>query len=255
MKTDLLDVTFLIPFRADSIRRIENLMMVVRYLLQGFNTHVIVLQADEYENGVLPMWLPKPVTYHFVEDRDSVYYKTKYQNQLTRLATTPFLCTLDADIIIPRQQIEESVCKLREGYDIVYPYDGHVYDTTEGIRERFFLKKDNKILLRHQNKMRLIYGTLIKGGAMFVNKAAYVQGGMENEKFYGWGNEDIERYERWKNLHYRIYCCLGCLYHLTHPKGMNSNFRSYLHQKQTIKELFLSKRSSEEELKTNSTTN
>jgi len=248
MKIGLHDFTFLIPLRADSIVRMENLLMVVRHLLQFFDTNIKVLHTCRYENGILPKLLDKRVEYIFIEDKDPVFYKTKYQNQLTRLSSTSLIGTLDADIIIPQQQIVEAVNKLREGYDVTYPYDGHVYDTTNTIRELFLLKKDSKVLIRNQNKMLLMYGTQIKGGAMFMNKEVYIKGGMENEEFYGWGDEDYERYERWKNLNYKIFCCQGCLFHLTHPRGCNSTYRSFEQRNNAKKELFITTQSSQQEL-------
>lgn len=35
-----------------------------------------------------------------------------------------------------------------------------------------------------------MYGKASKGGAVFLNAKKYYQAGMDNENFYGWGNED-----------------------------------------------------------------
>lgn len=248
MKDNLRDFTFLIPLRVDSIVRIENLLAVINYILKYFDSNIKILQACSYENGLLPKLLNKRVEYIFVEDKDPIFYKTKYQNQLTELSETSLIGTLDADIIIPPSQIIEAVTKLREGYDIAYPYDGYVYDTNHSIRELFMRRKNSNVLFNNQNKMPLMYGTQIKGGAMFVNKDAYIRGGLENEKFYGWGNEDVERYDRWKILNYKIHCCHGCLFHLSHPRGINSDFHSINQANNATKELFLTKLSSKTEM-------
>jgi len=248
MKTYLRDFTFLIPIRTDSIVRIENLMIVIKYLLQYFDTNIKVLHANSYDNGIIPKLLNKRVEYVFVEDKDPVFHKTKYQNILTCMSTTSLIGTLDADIIVPIPQILNAVNCLRDGYDIVYPYDGHVFDTTNSIRELFLLKKNYGVLTRNVNKMPLMYGVQIKGGAMFVNKEVYIRGGMENEKFYGWGDEDFERYFRWNILDYKIQCCCGSLFHLSHPRGNNSTFRSSTHLNYAKKELLLTKQSSKTEL-------
>jgi len=96
--------------------------------------------------------------------------------------------------------------------------------------------------------MSLIYGIDMKGGAMFVNKEAYIKAGMENEKFYGWGPEDWERFERWKILNLKIYQSKGPLFHLTHSRGSNSTFRSTEQSINTHKELSLTRFSSKSEL-------
>ena len=60
-KNELTDVTFLIPVRIDSIVRLENLLEVVNYILNFFNTRVFVLEADSYDNNILRSLLPKEV--------------------------------------------------------------------------------------------------------------------------------------------------------------------------------------------------
>ena len=42
------------------------------------------------------------------------------------------------------------------------------------------------------------------GGAFLVNRVSYMEAGMENERFYGWGPEDVERVVRWDTLGYQI---------------------------------------------------
>jgi len=225
-KIDLSDFSFLIPLHVDGMLRIENIIMSVRYLLRHFVTNIYVLQTGSYENGIIPKLLDKRINYRFIEDRDPVFYRTKYLNMMTKEANTPLVGIWDTDIIIPKEQIVDSIQKLRDGYEIAYPYDGHFYDTTDIIRELFWKTNNLNVLIRNKDKMGLIYGNNMKGGAMFVNKSAYMNGGMENENFYGWGPEDWERYERWKIVGFRIYQSSGCLYHLTHNRGLNSQFRS-----------------------------
>lgn len=64
------------------------------------------------------------------------------------------------------------------------------------------------------------------GGGFFAQKESYIEAGMENEKFYGWGREDGERINRWKKLGYRYERINGPLFHLTHERGVNSRFHS-----------------------------
>lgn len=59
---------------------------------------------------------------------------------------------------------------------------------------------------------------------------------MENENFYGWGPEDWERIERWKNLGYRIKTIDGVLFHLIHPRDMNGKHNSEGQRKITTQE-------------------
>ncbi len=248
MKTDLKDMTFLIPIRIDTMIRLENILLSVRYLLRNFETNIIILESSDYQNNILSELIDKHIQYIFVEDKDPVFHRTKYLNIMTRKSTTPFVSIWDADVIIPKSQIIDSVQKLREGFDVAFPYDGNFYDTTDIIRELYFRTKSIKVLSKNKDKMTLIYGDQMKGGAIFVNKKAYVQAGMENEKFYGWGPEDWERHERWKVFEYKMHCSDGCLFHLTHPRGNNSTFRSDDQKINSKRQLFLTLQSTKEDI-------
>lgn len=247
-KYSLLDFTFLIPVRIDSIVRLENFIMSVNYILKHFDTNILILNASGYDNGLVKRNINKNIQYIFVEDRDPVFYRTKYINQMTLESKTPLIGIWDADVIIHYKQIIETVEKLREGYEIAYPYNGDFYDTSDIIREQFWKKQDIKVLIRHQDKMEMIYGKQLKGGAVFVNKEAYLKAGLENEKFYGWSPEDSERYDRFKIFGYKIHRSSGPLFHLTHSRGSNSTYRTSKHATKTHQLLDLVRMSSLEDL-------
>lgn len=238
-KIDLKDVTILITFRGDSVDRIENLMMVIKYILCHFDTNIFVLQAGYFENMILPTFFNrKMIRYEFVEDRDSIFHRTKYHNQMTRNTNTPYIAIWDADIIAPPQQVLEAIQKLREGIDIAYPYDGNCYDTSYPIRELFWRSRRLSVLENNKKKMSLLYEKKLKGGVMVVNRISYEQAGMENEHFYGWGDEDFERYERWKRFNLKIYHVIGDIYHLSHARYKNiSGYRSEFQRKRSHKYL------------------
>jgi len=157
----------------------------------------------------------------------------------------------DCDVIVDKSQILSAVNKLREGYDISYPYDGRFYDTTQILRENFIKSLNVRFLTRNYRKMRCIYGKIMKGGGFFANLESYQKAGMENELFYGWGPEDFERYERFKLLEYRIIDISGVMFHLSHPRGMNSTFRSEQQSVKSTRLLHLTRGSSKNELESN----
>ena len=64
------------------------------------------------------------------------------------------------------------------------------------------------------------------GGVFLANLQAYVDSGLENENFYGWGLEDVERYNRWMNLGYRVKRVPGTIFHLNHGRGINSIYHN-----------------------------
>jgi len=248
MKTNLKDMTFIIPVRLDSVVRLENLILSVQSLLKNFDTKIVVLEATSYSNGVIQKMLGNKIEYIFLEDRDTVFYKTKYLNIMTRRACTPLIGLWDADVILPKEQILDSIAKLRQGFDVASPYDGHCYDTSFVIRELYIKNKSIQYLQRNKDKMSLIYGDQVVGGALFVNREAYIKAGMVNEKFYGWGPEDFELYMRLQILDLKMYRSEGPMFHLTHSRGNNSFFRSTEQNQNTNKVRMNTVLSSKDEL-------
>jgi hypothetical protein len=64
------------------------------------------------------------------------------------------------------------------------------------------------------------------GGGFFANRNQYIESGIENLSFYGWGRQDGERVNRWQILNYRVKRIKGPIYHLSHGRGINSKFHS-----------------------------
>ena len=227
MKTDLKDFTFLFLLKPDSIIRIENLLAVTSYFLRNFNTNLSVLEVSNYNNGIIHKVINPKINYSFIEDKDPIFHRTKYRNIMARAVETHFLAIWDVDVIVDMQLVIDTMKKLRSGEaDVAYPYNGEFYDTSEIIRSLFIRKKQIQILHKNKDRMSLIYGNEHAGGAFIVNTKTYKQTWMENEKFYGWGWEDYERYDRWLNLGLKIYRAPGCMYHLSHPRDMNGTFTS-----------------------------
>lgn len=248
-KLDLKDFTIIIPIRLDSIERLENISTVVRYLKKNLNTNILVIQASQYDNTFLKKCLVRGVKIEFVEDRDNVFYRTKYINKMMNYVQTEYVAIWDADVIVPTGQIVLSSEALRNGADVVYPYDGHFYDTTSIIREMFMKHLSVAFLKRNRSKMGLIYGSNMKGGVFFVRRKKYVESGLENEEFYGWGPEDSERYIRWETLGYQIAQIEGGVFHLTHKRGNDSRYRSNWQKEISLHALETIQNSSKQEIK------
>lgn len=247
-KMNLQDVTFLMTIRIDSMVRLENMLMVINHILTNFNTSIIVLHADHYDNGILKRMLASSsIKYIFMEDHDNVFHRTKYINEMVHLSETKYVAVWDADVIVPGHQIYQAVQKLREGSDVAYPFE-HFLDTSSIVRELYIKTKKLQTLLDNSGKMKMIYGPNVKGGAFIINKESYKNAGLENELFYGWGVEDGDRYVRWIEIGYDVYVGEGNLYHLTHGRGINSEFRNYNQNKFFRKLYSITKASSKEEI-------
>lgn len=233
-KVDLTDVSFLIPVRVDSSERIENLLLVIEFLKSNFDTSVIVLEADKKEQVQHPM-IDRKV---FVEDHDVVFHRTRYMNQMTKITDTKYIAHWDADVLAPVGQIMESIGQLRlEMADMTFPYNGSFLNTPKQLKEIYKQTKDIEIFIENKDKCSMPMGTDSVGGAFIANRQKYVEAGMENLKFYGWGQEDIERVKRWEILDYGIFRAKGGLYHLFHPRGQNSWYGSKAIEYNNRKEL------------------
>lgn len=238
MKTDLKDTTFIIPVRLDSVIRLENLILTVDCIQKNFDTNILVLEAAPYNNGIIASSL-KNIDYWFIEDKDPVFHRTKYLNMMAKRVKTDIISLWDTDIILEAEQIWDAVQQLRENnYDVVYPYNGDFLDISDILRNHYWIYRDIQFLKKHKDKMNSLYtvegfiGAL--GGAIFLKTENYLNSGMDNEDFYGWGLEDGERYYRWLEYKYRIYRSEGCLFHLSHPRDLNGMFRSENHHKKAL---------------------
>jgi hypothetical protein len=207
MKYDLKDVTFCIPVKLDSGERSENLRISREYLLSNFETNVLVGEQA-----------PKQIDYSILYDfGTNFFYKTKLLNELYKQSKTPIVVSYDCDVILPVEQLVEAANKIRNGYDFVYPYDSHFYDVERKYIDYLTNKKFNEI----PNKTSL--SIVSYGGCCFFNKEKYKVAGYTNENFRSWGLEDTEIWYRLMKLNFKLDRVPGFLYHMSHPRGVDSS--------------------------------
>ncbi|RAI86789.1 galactosyltransferase-related protein [Algoriphagus yeomjeoni] len=249
-KLNLNDFTFLIPLRIDTVNRLENTLVTIEHIMSNFKTEVCVLEASGRNTGLLHRLLPREVNYVFIEDMDTIFHRTRYINHLVKSVDTEYIIVWDTDIIVPVEQIVKSVDLLRKKEaDFVTPYKDNFLDTSETLRELYIQTRDLGILEMHQGKMKALYNPNPVGGAFMAHRQTYIEAGMENEKFYGWGREDGDRLNRWKILCHKHEHVEGILYHLTHERGVNSTFHSPNQDNRKMAEIHRSVAMSKEELK------
>lgn len=227
MKIYLKDITFLILVRIDSVERLENVIIVSNIIAKYFQTNIIIREAASYCNGILKSILKKGIIYQFVEDKDPVLYKTKHFNNMASIVSTPYLAIWDADIIPDKKALINVVKKLRDKEaDVALPYNGKCLNITDILRKAYFKNNDIKFLYRNVGKMKLLHNRPLVGGAVLINKEKYIEMGMENEIYYGWGNDDFDRYYRFIKYGLKIYKSDNFLFHLHHPRNSNSKYAS-----------------------------
>lgn len=226
-KLDLTDVTFLLVARFDTIQRLENAVVVCDFMAENLQTNIHLWEFDAHHTHFIEQLLPQEVRYEFHVDIDPVLHRTRHINNMVKHADTPYLAIWDIDVLASVCQIQETVRALRNGYDFAFPYKNFFLDTSIEIRNLFIESRDIRTLDKHKIFMNEMYPPNPVGGAFFANRKSYIECGMENEAFYGWGFEDGERYARWEVMQKSIARAPGALYHLTHPRKSNSTIDTY----------------------------
>ena len=214
-RVDLTDVTFVIPVAYDHTDRKENLQLAIKNLKAQFDCVVIVgEQGGKHFEGLGDIYL---------EFDYKKFHRTKMLNVMSDLAGTAIVINYDADVIIPPMQIIESVQRIRNGVDFVYPYDGRFarvprlhYDTVDSFN-------DVGMLAGHKFKGTLDGDASSVGGCIAYNKDSFFSAGGENENFISYNPEDLERVERFKKLGYKVERINGILYHIDHYISADSS--------------------------------
>lgn len=223
-KTDLSDFTFLFPVRIDSKERAENLNTVINCISNHFETTFIVVEGDS-ERKYEVKGAEAPIRYEFHSDSYSFFHKTKYINHLIRLAETKYVAVWDTDVLVTPAQILNSAKIIRYGKTgISIPYDGRVFVCDCSLSAFFRTNPEIEILARLSPSLPFMYGYHSTGGAFMVNREYYLATGGENENFYGWGPEDVERVKRMEVMGIPVHFTDGPMFHLWHPRGATSRY-------------------------------
>lgn len=218
-RINLTDVSFLLPVRIDSPERYKNLLLLLRYLNQYVDTQIYILEADSSPK-IFARLLKPEVHYYFVEDSREKFHRTYYINQLAWKTQSPYICICDADVIIPVSQLEETVEFLRNEYAYVLPYDGSLVATEEKEKTAFLETLNPGVFV-----VKVVWEHVC-GGAIFLNRKNFIQAGMSNEHITSWGPDDVEQRKRMEILGFSMTQVAGPLFHLWHPRGINSSYEN-----------------------------
>jgi hypothetical protein len=215
-RLDCSDLTFTIPVMHDSHDRKKNLDLSLCHLQKHIKAEFMIGECKSSDFSYMSAW----ATYRHYDHTE--FHRTKMLNDMANEATTPFIANWDADIFIPPMQIWLTVEKLRNGSQMVYPYDGRF-----ARMDRFpWFKNIESTVDIGTVSDNTLSGRAIKesvGGAVCWNKEAFIEYGMENEYMISYAPEDVERYERAHKLGCKIENVGGCLYHMDHFKGPDSS--------------------------------
>lgn len=231
-------ITIMILYRGDTIQRLENVVEIIRILNSFSNVVVYIREATNYNNKIIQSSVKSFTNYEFVIDRDPILHKTKHFNEMLRNVTTEFVGIWDTDVIAYKESFLECFEKLKKGeVTLALPYNGVCLDTSSIIRQVYLQKQKFDILVDNMQKMKRLQPYVLTGGAVLMHTETFRLLGGENENYYGWGDDDYDRYIRFMNNGYAIYRSKNVLFHLTHPRSYNSNYNSKLHQQISKAEL------------------
>lgn len=221
-RDDLSDVTFILPIAFDSKERKKNVEALYTFLVKNFRAKIIL-----GENGCNKFEYLKRYSHKYIRFDYQFFHRTKMINEMVKMADTKIVAIIDSDVLVPKGQLISAANDIRSGgADVTYPYDGRFVRCKQKWTERF-TKDAFRVNAKNgvYENMWLNEDRESVGGVFFVNKESYLSVGGENENFISFGREDVERYTRFKKLGLTITRIDGCLYHLWHPKTLNSTMK------------------------------
>lgn len=223
-KIDLSDMTFTIPVYHDHVDRKRNLDLILCLLQKSFKASFMICEQGGRSFQYTSQWVK-------YSQLDSEYFhRTKMLNKMAAEAETKYIANWDCDVIVPPLQVYLAVEMLEAGADVVYPYHGGFarmprnpwFSEIEKFLDIGIVKNTGfKGRRKEENSV---------GGVVFFDREAFIDGGMENEYMISFGPEDVERFNRFVTLGYKVERVEGPLFHMNHTVGPNSSPRNpYFH--------------------------
>ena len=234
MKINLKNTTFIIPIRIESADRMRNAITSIIFLLENFDTNIIVKEGDSepvFAAKVLPQ-----IKEFFGDEFDSLslrilfektdsdaFHRTRYLNEMLKMVDTPVVVNYDCDIILPLETYVAAEQSIISGEsDVVYPYGfgnfAKMVTVNDEIVTEFLTEGFNYNLLVENSKTN----NARFGFCQFFNTEVYKNNGMENEEFIAYAPEDEERAFRFNELGFKVNRVEDLVYHLEHYRTPNS---------------------------------
>jgi hypothetical protein len=234
MKIDLTEATFIIPIRIESTDRLRNVIATTAFLLENFDTNIIVKEVDSesiFQKEALPILkdiLEVDINInHIFEKSDNLsFHRQMVLNEMIFESNTKVVVNYDCDVLLPiRSYLKAYQFILSGEYDVVYPYGHGMYQrqvvASDEVVSKFLQKLDYNCLEKNSSEYTSDFGWV-----QFFDRQVYIDGGMENENFVAYAPEDKERFYRFTTLGYNVGRINDCVYHLEHVRGQNSWFNN-----------------------------
>lgn len=225
MRNNIENLSIIFTVRVDSMERFNNIKATLSYYSKFTSCPIIVLEADKEPQLDSFIRSQHPdINYIFIEDANAIFHRTHYINEEFKQVRTVHAAVIDSDVIVPiNQLIQANNALLQEKVIMTYPYDGRFVGIDAYFSDLFRKLIDPEIFEIINGNKQLMFGFISVGGAFLVDINKYKAVGWENEYFPGWGPEDFEREHRLDILGHKPIRIEGVIYHLSHPRGINSS--------------------------------
>ncbi len=224
-RLDLRDVTFLIPFRADSEDRKRNLRWIVSFILKHADTTILVGEdkagPSDVADALGPDLAARCRHLHLTGNDTPFTHKAHLINRMAEAAETPIVALHDTDIVVDPVQYALARDAVRTGAAMAFPYNGLFFWVMGREVHRFGHTLSAAPLNALCPRFPLMHRNSPGGGAFF-DRATLLESGGYNENFVSWGFEDDEIVERLRRLGLGVERVPGPLYHLEHARPENS---------------------------------
>ena len=213
---DSSDLTIIMPYRkTDDPEREENMDITLSYLSKlGINNLIISEHAHETsEKFLMDKYanLFDSLRVIFISSDGNLFNKAHAINQGVIASNTPYFAIVDIDCLTEKKNIDLAIYLLEKGFEIVHPFNRVIKDIVD--KETFRKEYDfQKVTSTPQ------YRDWADGGIVFWNKRAFIDIGMKNEYFHGWGGEDNEILIRASLCQLKQIRIDETLYHLYHDR-------------------------------------
>ena len=170
-----------------------------------------------------------------LREQNEPFHRMKYLNKMLESVETPFTCNLDADVLITRSAVMDSIEKMRRtDIDFIYPYSDidraqiRVFPDQPGLSTLIRACVTGDFVPVMARVPHFIEGGEESWGvkfglAFFARTESYKKAYGENENFVSWGPEDCERYHRFCKLGFKVGRVLeGYVFHIEHPRSIDS---------------------------------
>lgn len=209
-------LTIVMPYRrTNDTEREENIDITLRYLSKiGIKNLIISEHADETSRIFLEDTYKNSfdsLKFIFAQANGNSFNKAHAINNGVIASETPYFAIVDVDCLTEKKNIDLAIYLLEKGFEVVHSFNRVIKDITD--KESFRKDFDFRVV-----KSPPQYRDWADGGIVFWNKDAFIDIGMKNEYFSGWGGEDNEILIRANLCKLKQIRIDDTLYHLYHDR-------------------------------------